>query len=202
MKLAVASVTHSSVHSLDVIQRHFLDWKLQTDQRFHLSILSDGPWETREDRVSPADLDFGASATFIEYRKRRRAWGAYCRQDWLATLDPEEFPFVLMLCADDQVNNHLVETVFREMDDQTDYLMWLICHHHYGSKPIPMGTWPTLSRCDWSSGVIRTSIAQKAGINYPEEYAGDGHYWQDCFAVTGQDTSRIKILDSYLVFKN
>lgn len=200
--IAVCSITHYSVHSPTMVWRHVLDWRLQTDQRYHLSIVHDGIVEGREDRLSIEDLEYGANESLITYPERRRFWGAYCRKDWLQTIDPEQYPYIFMCCGDDQINRMLVETVFREMDDSTDMLMWLIAHHHYGHKPIPLGTWPTLSRCDWASGVIRTSIAQAAGINSPEEYAADGFYWQDCFNVIGQDTSRLKVLDSYLAFKN
>lgn len=202
MKLAVCSITHDSVHSLELVSRHILDWRLQTDQRFKLFICHDGPTTEREDRMNIDDLELRGNESLITWRERRRAWGAYCRKDLLGLIDPEEHPYIFMCCADDQINGRLVETVFREMDGNTDMVMWLLAHHHYGHKPIPLGTWPTLSRCDWSSGVIRTEIAQKAGINQPDEYAGDGFYWQDCFSVMNQDTSRLKILDSYLVFKN
>lgn len=206
MKLAVGSVSHYSVHSPIMVWRHILDWRLQSDQRFKLSILHDGPIEGREDRISLEEMDLDVEGMgqieLIQYPERRKSWGAHCRKEWLASLDPVEFPYVFFCCADDQVNGRLVETVFREMDENTDMVMWLLAHHHYGHKPIPLGTWPTLSRCDWASGAIRTEIAQKAGINEPDEYAGDGFYWQDCFAQINQDTSRLKILDNFLVVKN
>lgn len=202
MKLAIGSVTWFGVHSPEMLMRHNLDWRLQTDQRYHLYFLHDGPVEGREDRVSVEDIDYGANTSFITYPERRKYWGAYCRKEWLAALDPVDHPFTLFCCGDDQITPYLVETIFREMDDNTDIVMWNINHHHYNYRSIPGGTWPTLSRCDWVSGAIRTEIAQKTGINYPEEFAADGFYWQDCFSQINQDTGRLKILDNFLVVKN
>lgn len=204
MKLAAAAVTHSSVHTIDHIQSHFLSWKLQTDQRFHLSFLSDGPWECREDRASPADLDFGASATFIEFPERRKAWGAYCRQDWLNSLDPEEFPWCFSLCSDDYVIPMFVETIMREISLAPDLQMigFNLAHHHYGHRAVPGGTWPALSRCDWASYVVRTDLAKKVGISDPEAYAADGIFLSECFGAIDHDTSKMKILDNFLVVKN
>lgn len=202
MKLAVGSVTYSGSHSLMMVQRHVLDWRLQTDPRWRLSLLSDGPWEAREDRLTPNELDFGPQVEFIEYPKRRKAWGAYCRKDWLETLDPEEYPYVLFCSADDQIISKYVETIFREMEDGIDSVFYLSPHWHYGHKPIPMGVFPAISRCDWISSVWRTSIAKKVGITDPEEYACDGIYHSQCFNAINNDGTRIKILDNFLVVKN
>lgn len=182
--------------------RHNLDWRLQTDQRYHLFINHDGPVEGREDRLSIEDLDYGDKTTFISYPERRKAWGAYCRKDWLETIDPEQYEYTLMGCCDDQITPYLVETIHRELADGTGAVFWSLSHHHYNYRAIPGGTFPVLSRVDWISGACRTSLAKEAGINYPDEYAADGHYWQDVFSLLGNDGARIKVLDNFLVVKN
>ena len=201
MKLAVCAITYEGAHSLKTVQRHILDWELQSRQDFKLYICHDGPYTIR-DRACPADIDFGSQVEVIEFPERRRFWGAYCRKDWLETIDPEEYPFVAFLSCDDQVSPKYVETVLGAFDDNTDAVMYQLSHWHYGGCPIPLGTGPHVNKSDWISGCVRTSIAQKAGINYPDEFAADGLFWQDCLAASGGDESRYKILPNILVFKN
>ena len=187
-----------------MVQRHVLDWRIQTDPRWRLSLLSDGPWEAREDRLTPNEIDFGSQVEFIEYPKRRKAWGAYCRQEWLQTVDPEEFPYVFMCSADDQLISLFVETIFRELTLAPDLqlLGFNLTHWHYGHRAIPQGTWPALSRCDYASFVVKTELAKKVGISSPDEYAADGIWLSECFGAIDHDTSKMKILDNFLVVKN
>lgn len=202
MRLAVCSITHHSVHSVDMVRRHVLDWRLQIDKRFHLFLCHDGPIEGREDRVSLEDIDWGDQASFVIYPERRRFWGAYCRQEWLHDLDPEKYPFVFFCCADDQICPKFVEIVLQNFTPELDAVMFPIQHHHYNYAQIPMGTGPYVNRADWASGILRTSVAKAANINFPEEYAADGLFWQDCLRVSGGDERRFKIISSSLVFKN
>lgn len=187
-----------------MVQRHVLDWRLQTDPRWRLSLLSDGPWEAREDRLTPNEIDFGPQVEFIEYPKRRKAWGAYCRQEWLQTVDPEEFPYVYFCCADDQIAPIMLERVLQEAARFPELVavMFQTPHHHYTYGIIPLGVGPYLNRCDWASGIIKTPIAKEANINFPEEFGGDGLFWQDCLKVSGGDASLFRVLDCSLVFKN
>jgi hypothetical protein len=184
-----------------MVWRHNLDWRLQSDQRFHLHLLHDGPVEGR---VSVEDLDLGDKSAFLRFRERRKAWGAYCRKDWLEDLEPEEFSLVFFCCADDQITPKFVETVMKEFSDNPELQMlgFNVVHHHYGHRPIPLGTWPALSHCDWSSFVVKTELAKKVGITDPDEYACDGIFLSACFGAIEHDPNKIKILDNFLVVKN
>lgn len=203
MKLAVCSITHHSVHSPEMLIRHNLDWRLQTDQRFHLFINHDGLVEGREDRVSIEDLDYGDKTTFVTYPERRRFWGAYCRRDWLYNLSCDEFSHVYFCCADDMIGPHFVETMLKATEEgRIPLVMAPIIHHHYSDQPIPMGTWPTVNRADWASGIIDIHVAKRAFINHPEDFAADGLFWQDCFSSLNHDELKLKIIPNILVFKN
>ncbi len=204
MRLDVGSCTWFGVHSPEMLMRHNLDWRLQTDQRYHLFFLHDGPVEGREDKVSVEDIDYGANTTFTIYPERRKFWGAYARKEWLESLDPEEYPFVYFCCADDQIVPIMVERVLQEFTRFPELVsvMFQTPHHHYTYGLIPLGVGPYVNRADWASGVLRTSLAKKAGINFPEDYAADGLFWQDCLSVSGGDDSLFRVLNSSLVFKN
>lgn len=204
MRLAVCSITHHSVHSVDMVRRHVLDWRLQTDKRFHLFLCHDGPVEGREDRVSLEDIDWGDQASFVIYPERRRFWGAYCRQEWLHREVGEPFTHVYFCCGDDQVAPTFVEKVLKEFEDNKELIGCGInlSHHHYSHQPIPLGTYPTVNRSDWASFVWDLGQAKKVGIQAPEEFACDGIFHADMFSSIQCDESKIKILPNILVFKN
>jgi hypothetical protein len=167
-----------------------------------LFLLSDGPWECREDRVSPEDLNFGNNISFIIYPERRKFYGAYCRKDWLDKIDPEQHPYIYMCCADDQISPVFVERIMGAISEHpdADFIGIELSHHHYNYNVIPLGTFPTVNHADWSSYVVKTEIAKKVGINFPEEYAADGIFMGECFNyVTGAKVINLK---STLVFKN
>ena len=200
--IAVCSVTHYSVHSPTKVWRHVLDWRLQTDQRYRISLAHDGLVEGREDRVSIEDLEYGANEELIIYPERRKFYGAYCRKDWLDKVDPKQYPYIYMCCADDQISPVFVERVMGAILEHpdADFIGIELSHHHYNYNVIPLGTFPTVNHADWSSYVVKTEIAKKVGINFPEEYAADGIFMGECFNyVTGAKVINLK---STLVFKN
>ncbi len=203
MKIAACSVSYEEVHTLETVQRHALDWRLQTNQNFKLTIYHDGPYSSRE-RLAPIDIDFGPNIEVLESSERRRFWGAFNRKDWLESLDPEEFEFVFFCAADDQICPIMVERVLQEFERAPELasVMFQTPHHHYTYGLIPLGVGPYVNRADWSSGVVRTKIAKEAGINFPEDFAADGMYWQDCLRVSGGDDNLFRVLHSCLVFKN
>lgn len=203
--LAVGSVTYWESHSPVMVHRHSLDWRLQTDKRFKLTVLHDGPIDVHwGGKLSQLESNFTRDWTLQFSKERKNAWGAYRRQEFLRSLDPKETPYVFFCCADDQISPKFVERVLAEFEKgpELGIFMFGLSHHHYQHKPIPLGTWPSLSHCDWASGVVKTEIAQKAGINKPKEYACDGFFWEDCFKVLGNDPLRLKVVDNILVFKN
>lgn len=201
--IAVGSVTSPFAHNLKQIQCHWLGWELQTDPRWNLFYLSDGEWEWR-DRAAPCDIDFGPQVKFIEYPERRKAWGAFCRKDWLNSLDTEKYPYVWMMCADDAVCPKAVEMILKEFEADPE-LMGVgfgASHHHYSYQNLPLGVYPSVNHADWINIVWRSELAKKVGVNSPEEYACDGIYHSEIFSSIQHDESKIKILPNILVFKN
>ncbi len=196
--ITCVAVTHESVHSINHVRRFVLDWQLQTRPDFKVRMLHDGPaTKVHGGNIQLPNLDISYISTPIRTGK----WGAYNRANYLERVDTE---FVFFCCLDDQITPKFVEMVLAEFEanPNLDIVMFNLSHWHYQYNPIPLGTYPAVNKADWCSGVVRTSVAKAAGINYPEEYACDGLFWQDVFHQIGNDETRLKVLPNILVVKN
>lgn len=205
MKVICIAVTHHSVHSVEMLQRFVLDWRLQTSPNWECHIYQDGPIEGREDRITAADIDWSAidsRVKFYETPTRTGYYGAYNRALALQTLERDSDDIVLMCCADDSFSPRFVEIMDREFTPEIFGVFYDCSHHHYDYNRMPLGVYPAINRADWISGCWRLDIAKKVGVSHPEEYAADGFYHQECFASIGNDEGRLKILPNILVFKN
>ena len=64
------------------------------------------------------------------------------------------------------------------------------CIHNHFDYDILNST-PERRRIDWGSFVIKTDIAKKVGINYPESSICDGIFVEECFKYSNIKTKKI-----------
>ena len=215
MTLAVISSTHHSVHSLDMVNRHILDFKLQTNPNWKLSIIHDGP----NDQYFEDDLIDDVRVKYIQTDENKGNYGHYWRNFYLQKVPTTPYYWfdrhtetsviqppscVMLMNSDSQVAPVLVEKVLEAFEDEnTDVCMWRSGgHHHYDYNDIPRELWLQTNHCDFASFAVRTEIGQKAGqaITW-EAFASDGEYAEAIFAIV-KDPMRVRVLSCGLYFQN
>jgi hypothetical protein len=162
----------------------------QKNPNWKCIIYHDGPNEWMKSVVE----QFGDSRiTYIEAPENRGAWGAYNRIDGLQMVDTDYIiqttvqEYYLPTTVDEIVNNN-----------KNDLIYWPVIHHSFGYNIL--NAEPVRNRMDWSNFALKTRIARKVGINYPEAYIGDGLFIEDVMR-SGLVKQKIK-LDKILNIKN
>lgn len=129
--------------------------------------------------------DFGDDRiTYIE-TENRGAWGAYNRIDALELVDTE---FVVQCTIQEYYIPMFINYI--EANQSNDFIYWPCTHHSFRYEIL--NAEPKRAHIDWSNFAIRTHIARKVGINYPEAYMGDGLFVEDCIA-SGLIKKKVKI---------
>lgn len=124
----------------------------------------------------------------IEYREsptNTGAWGCYNRSDALHNLNPgpnlEGF-YIIQTSIQDTYHKDTVEwihRIIRETNTTTrvpDIILWDSINHLTGPDPLIAEMSP--GKIDWGNAAVRTSLAQLAGINHPEEFMADWLFFQ------------------------
>lgn len=122
--------------------------------------------------------------TYIE-TENRGSWGCYNRVDALHMVDTE---FVVNCTVQEYFLPHFIDEIAAVQSN--DFIYWPCVHHsfNYGILDVE----PVKGRIDWSNFAIRSHIARKVGIRYPDAYMADGAFVEDCFA-SGLIKKRTKI---------
>lgn len=95
------------------------------------------------------------------------AWGCHNRQDALDYYT--KGLFVIQTSIQDTYDSSIVEEILKLFD--FDILIWDSYNHLTGPEPLICEMTP--GRIDWGNACVRTDLARRAGILYPQEFAAD-----------------------------
>lgn len=119
--------------------------------------------------------DFGDDRiTYVE-TENRGSWGCYNRQDALKMVDTD---FVVQCTIQEYYTPNFLNILAEHK--QYDFIYWPCVHHSFNYEII--NAEPVKGRIDWSNFAIRSVIARKVGINYPDAYMADGVFVEECMA--------------------
>jgi len=117
--------------------------------------------------------DFGDERiTYIE-TVNRGSWGCYNRADAIKMVDSE---FIIQTT----IQEYYLPTVVDEIvaNKYSDLIYWPCIHHSFDYNILD--ALPVRGRMDWSNFALKTSIAKKVGIPYPDAYMADGLFIEAC----------------------
>lgn len=100
-------------------------------------------------------------------------WGAKNRVDALSKVDTE---YVINSSIQDYWLPHAVQTILNR--NRNDIIYWQSINHLTGYQNILDSTLE-IGNTDWGNFAVKTEIAKKVGINYPEEFTADGLFVKD-----------------------
>lgn len=112
--------------------------------------------------------------TYIE-TPNRGSWGCYNRKDALKMIDTD---FVVNCTVQEYYTPNFVDLI--EEHKQYDLIYWPCVHHSF--KYEILNPEPVKGRIDWSNFALRSTIARKVDINFPEAYMADGVFVEQCMA--------------------
>jgi len=114
--------------------------------------------------------------TYME-TENRGSWGCYNRKDALKMIDTD---FVVQCTIQEYYVPIFVDII--EENKQQDFIYWPCVHHSFMYEII--NAEPVRGRIDWSNFAIRSTIARKVDINYPDAYMADGVFVEECMKST------------------
>lgn len=122
--------------------------------------------------------------TYME-TPNRGSWGAYNRIDALKMVDTE---FVVNCTVQEYYTPNFLDVLVENKN--YDFIYWPCVHHSFNYEII--NAEPVKGRIDWSNFAIRSVIARRVGIKYPDAYMADGVFVEDCMA-SGLVKRKIKV---------
>jgi hypothetical protein len=122
---------------------------------------------------------------YIENEENKGSWGCYNRIDALQMVDTE---FVVQCTVQEYYLPIFVDELIA--NSKFDMIYWPVVHHSFGYAILDPE--PKRGKMDWSNFALRTHIARKVGIKYPDAYMADGLFVEDVIA-SGLAKSKIKL---------
>jgi hypothetical protein len=122
---------------------------------------------------------------YIENEKNSGSWGAYNRKRIIELTDTE---FIIQTTVQEYYTVNVVDVI--EENKYNDLIYWPCVHHSFDYNIL--NAEPERGRIDWSNFAIKTQIAKKVGINFPDAYMADGLFVEDCMK-SGFVKRKIKI---------
>lgn len=122
---------------------------------------------------------------YQESMENTGSWGCFNRIEALKNVDTE---YVVQTSVQDYYTNNTVGDILSIPG--TDIIYWNSIHHYFEMNILDCELEP--ARVDWGNFMVRTSVAQKVGINHPTEFMADWLFVKDCLD-SGLVNSRIKI---------
>lgn len=125
--------------------------------------------------------------TYRESPENTGFWGCYNRKK---ALEEVSTPYVIQTSIQDYWLPCTVEDLY--LAPKEDIIYWDSINHLTGPERLDCELSP--GRVDWGNFAIRTELAQRVGINYPEEFMADWLFVQDVLAMKPTTTKINKIL--------
>lgn len=196
--LSVVAATHSSVHPPAMLKRFELDWLLQTNPNWDLTIVHDGPDEDFA-KFARHNLMIDQRISVVCTPENKGTYGHYWRNYYLQRVNK---PYMMLCNADSQIAPVLVSKALEGFEQGYDVVMWHMAHHHYNYEDIPVDLWLETNHCDFASFAVRSEIGQAAARNMRwDHFSCDGSWAEEIFKIV-KDPMKVKLLSSTLVFQN
>ena len=112
--------------------------------------------------------------TYME-TENRGSWGCYNRADAINMVDTD---FIIQTTIQEYYLPITVDVI--EENKYNDIIIWPCVHHSFDYTVLV----PELRRTkiDWSNFALKTQIAKRVGIPYPDAYMADGLFVEACVA--------------------
>lgn len=129
--------------------------------------------------------DFGDERITYMETENRGSWGCYNRADAIKIVDTD---FIIQTTIQEYYLPITVDVI--EENKYNDIIIWPVIHHSFNYTVLA----PELRRgkIDWSNFALRTTIARKVGIPFPDAYMADGLFVESCVA-SGMIKRRVTI---------
>jgi hypothetical protein len=112
---------------------------------------------------------------YIENEENKGSWGCYNRIEALKMVDTD---FVIQTTIQEYYLPITVDVI--EELKKNDLIYWPCIHHSFAYTVLDPE--PVRKKMDWGNFALRTHIAKKVGINYPDAYMADGLFIEDVMA--------------------
>jgi len=173
MKLIVISVAYERPIPLRILIDCFI---IQTDQRWKLSVIYDGP--VPKDVQKVMDL-YAKNDKIVFYRSKERLgnYGHPNRKQVLDRLPGDDDDYVLMTNDDNYYVPVYIESMLSKCNNGVGIVSCNTVHSHFQYK-----VHESLLKCgriDMGAFIVRYPIAKEVGFNHID-FAADGHYAEEC----------------------
>ena len=146
----------------------------QKNPNWKAIVMQDGPLP--DDRARKIIEQFNDERiTYFESEENEGSWGCYNRKRAIEMVDTE---FIVQATVQEYYTPNFVDII--EANKYNDIIVWPCIHHSFDYTVLT----PELRRTkiDWSNFALKTQIAKRVGIPYPEAYMADGLFVEACLA--------------------
>jgi hypothetical protein len=156
----------------------------QKNPNWKAIVMQDGPLPDDTARKVVEEIN-DERITYFETEQNEGAWGCYNRIRGLKMADTD---FVVNATVQEYYTPNTVDEI--EKNKNYDFIYWPCVHHSFNYDII--NAEPVKGRIDWSNFAIKSVIARRVGINFPDAYMADGVFVEECIA-SGHIKKKIKI---------
>jgi hypothetical protein len=148
---------------------------LQKDDRWNCIVYSDEPNPSIKSAVKHFK---DKRIKLVENEVATGFWGHYNRKKALEEMVDSEF--VIQTSIQNYYTPNTVSDLMEFLPNQ-DLIFFDCIHSHH--KYNVQSSEPKISKIDWGSFAVRTSVAKQVGINNPESIVCDGIFVESCMKV-------------------
>lgn len=144
-------------------------------------------------RLKQIVSDFGDERITYMETENRGSWGCHNRADAIKIVETE---FIVQCTIQEYYTPNFIDELIKHKNN--DIIYWPVIHHSFDYTILS----PELRRgkVDWCNFAVKTYIARRVGIPYPDAYMADGLFVEACVA-SGLIKKQFKI-QKVLTIKN
>ncbi len=175
--LTVIAVTYG--HSRPTLEAFINCWMAQTDQRFKLWIMDDGPNTPHLDLYADY-VDRFDNFSFLIVKENKGHFGHPLRQ---LGLEMTETKYLMWQNCDNLVASSLVaEATYAAEREKADILAWSVIHNYARGPWQLLDPYPSLNNIDFANFMVKTEVARQVGLRDLTFRGLDGWFVEDVIA--------------------